>query len=122
MDRTIVTRRCKEWLPVVVAHRPDGQAMVSQRLVRLHRQVEVEPAQPSIVTTKDKVVALGVDIDGRDVLRTCRQFFDQGLGVQVVHTDVRFGGHEEDWFAGVEGNGLYIPSFLKWMLRGMSQQ
>lgn len=69
----------------------DRARLVAKRLVRLGREVKVEPAELLVVGSDDEVVTHRVDVDRREPAESRLERFDQCLGDEVVKLDVALG-------------------------------
>lgn len=106
LDIAIVRTRGKQRVALVVCHRADGLSVVSQSLVGLGRQIQIEPAQTLIIRSNDQVVSCWVHIQRRNPLDTGHHRLDQLLALQVVLADISLGGDKEHGLGRVEHDAL----------------
>ena len=88
VDGRVVRAAGEERVPAVVGHLAHCLPVVPQHLVRLGREVRVEPAQPAVVRADDQVVAHRVHVQRRHPLDARLQLLRQLLPHQVVHAHV----------------------------------
>jgi len=105
----VVRPRGHERVGPVEGYRPHGLGMVFEGLVGERGEVQVEPDDAPVVGRDQDVVASRVDVKRADPLTPRQQLLHQDLFDQMVDSDVRLGGEEEEGFVGMEGDGLDLP-------------
>lgn len=100
----------------------DAFAMVPQCLVGLHARVQVEPAQPAVVTADQHIVPLGMDGHGGDCVTRRLERLLQLLFRQVVNAYAPLRAHKEKRLQWMKNGLLDERQFLKRRLRSQPGQ
>lgn len=108
LDGSVIGSRSEEGVFGMETNRSYGVCVVSESLVRLSREVEVEPIDFLVVRAYDEVVTAGMDVERRNPLNARVEFLDKFLFYQVVNLDLTLSGNEEVRFRGVELDALHL--------------
>lgn len=138
LDRAVVTGRGEQGEGGVECDAAERSSVVSaisydfaasappyspQSLVRLGRQVQVEPAELLVVTSNQDVVSTRMYVQTTDPLHTRLQRLDQRLAGQVVKPHVSLRRSEEPRLERVERDSLNsAASFLERRLGSVSSE
>ena len=95
LDRAVVRARRQEREGRVEAHGPDRTSVVSEHLVRFVAQLEVEPAQFTVVAAHDEMVAGGMHVKTGDPFDAGDKCLEERLTREVVQAHVALGGDEK---------------------------